>query len=106
MPRSALPVVDPFVHVNAVLSGRHTLAIVWAMNKEPSGCGFNLILKHVPGLTPRTLSIRLKDLEKNQLIVKNVTLSAPIRIRYFLSERGRELAMAAQGLAEWGKKFS
>jgi DNA-binding HxlR family transcriptional regulator len=105
MARTVMPAFDPFEYASKVVSVKYALPIVWALVKEPSGAGFNMVLHSVPGLTPRTLSNRLKGLEKFQLIQKNVTLSPPIRIRYLLTDKGKELAQAAGSLAEWGKKF-
>jgi DNA-binding HxlR family transcriptional regulator len=54
----------------------------------------------VPDITPRALSLRLRQLEDEGLIEKVVS-SAPTHVTYSLSEKGIELTRAINALKDW-----
>ena len=62
---------------------------------------FNEIASAVPGLSDRMLAERLKELEAEGLVVRNVTPCTPVRIDYRLTEKGRALDSVVQALAVW-----
>lgn len=51
---------------------------------------FNALLRAIPTLSPRTLSIRLDDLEKNGLILRE-PYNGSIRVSYRLTAKGEEM---------------
>jgi len=55
----------------------------------------------VEGISDRLLSVRLKELEAEQLIERTVTPTTPVTISYAPTRRGSELIAAAQPLAVW-----
>lgn len=57
-------------------------------------------------ISPRTLSLRLNQLEKNQLITKQVFAEVPPRVEYDLTERGRSLNEIISKMCQWGEKSS
>ena len=60
----------------------------------------------IPGISDRLLSQRLKELEVEHLIVRDVIPSTPVQVRYRLTDKGRELVEALQPLVAWGTKWS
>jgi DNA-binding HxlR family transcriptional regulator len=52
---------------------------------------FKDFLANNPGLSGRVLSMRLKELEGNGIIYKDVTGKHPVSIEYSLTEKGRSL---------------
>ncbi len=52
---------------------------------------FNRIRVNVKGITPKMLSIRLRELEKYKIINRKIVSEYPIRIEYFLTESGKDL---------------
>jgi DNA-binding HxlR family transcriptional regulator len=79
---------------------RWTAAIMLALSR---GAGrFGEILTLVDGLSDRLLSQRLKELEAEGLVVRNVVPTTPVQVRYGLSGSGRELMIALQPLVNWG----
>ena len=52
---------------------------------------FNQFIESIEGINPKTLSTRLKEMEKNGLIRRKVYPETPIRIEYYLTEKGIEL---------------
>ncbi len=52
---------------------------------------FNQLLDNIEGSNPKTLSARLKEMEKANLITRKVYDEVPIRIEYTLTKKGKDL---------------
>jgi DNA-binding HxlR family transcriptional regulator len=59
----------------------------------------------VPGISDRLLSQRLKELEADHLIEREVVPSTPVQVRYRLTTQGVELMDSLQPLVDWGHKW-
>jgi DNA-binding HxlR family transcriptional regulator len=62
---------------------------------------FNEFLANIDGLSPRTLSARLKELEQEQLIVKRVARTAPVSVEYGLTEKGHAVLPILEQMVRW-----
>ena len=62
---------------------------------------FNEFLAHIPGLSPRTLSARLKELEQHELVLKNVARTAPVSIEYTLTQKGNAVLPILEQMVRW-----
>ncbi len=58
-------------------------------------------MKNIIGISPRTLSIRLKELEEAELIKRENFAEIPPRVEYTLTQDGREVRDAIIPLMEW-----
>ena len=65
---------------------------------------FNELMKELKGISPSTLSSMLRDIEKEELIHKEVFREIPPRVEYSLSRRGKELREAILPLLKWATK--
>ncbi len=63
--------------------------------------GFNEFSRKA-NITPRSLSIHLKDLEKNRIISK---ISNGSRSEYALTEKGRDLHKVVASIKKWNVKW-
>ena len=63
---------------------------------------FNQMLDSIEDSNPKTLSARLKEMEKAGLITRKVYDEAPIRIEYNLTKKGKDL----QGILDQMAAFS
>jgi DNA-binding HxlR family transcriptional regulator len=60
----------------------------------------------LPGITPKILSLRLKELTKQGLVKKNVDSSAfPIKSEYSLTVSGREFIIVIKGMKAWALRW-
>jgi len=84
---------------------KYSVEIVNLLVDQSRGRGFNFFLKNIQDINPKTLSTRLKELEKNGIISKQITVGELIRIEYALTEKGIALKQGLQTLDSWGKKF-
>ena len=57
------------------------------------------------GVSGKTLSERLKDLEKNDFVIRNVYPETPVRIEYSLTEKGMSLTPIMQEIESWSKTW-
>ena len=66
---------------------------------------FSEITASVSGLSDRLAAQRLKELERDLLIERQVVASTPVQVRYVITERGRDLLDSLQPLVGWGQKY-
>jgi DNA-binding HxlR family transcriptional regulator len=66
---------------------------------------FSEIIASVPGLSDRLLAQRLKELESERLVVREVIATTPVQVYYRLSERGADLMRSLQPLVDYGQRW-
>lgn len=60
----------------------------------------------LPKITPKLLSLRLKELERDGLISKKIdTSSFPVKSTYKLTKAGEEFIVVAKALKNWSLKW-
>jgi DNA-binding HxlR family transcriptional regulator len=92
--------VCPHFHAAIELIGkRWTGAIVWALTERPQR--FGELSKAVPGVSDRLLSRRLRELEEEGLVQREVEPGSPVRVTYSLTEAGADLGPAIAELKAW-----
>lgn len=65
---------------------------------------YNELRKLISTITERTLSLQLKQLEKDGLISRKVyTKKPPLKVEYALTPFGQSLKPVLLSIAEWGK---
>lgn len=65
--------------------------------------GFNDLKKEVDGISSKVLSESLEDLEEKDLVERNVVSEKPVRVKYSLTDRGKELEPVIAEMADWGR---
>jgi DNA-binding HxlR family transcriptional regulator len=94
----------PRFHRAVELIGRRwSGAILNAMLPGPQ-C-FNELLAIVPGLTDRLLSERLRELESEGLVRRNVLSGPPVRVSYEMTEAGKDLEPVIRALGQWARRW-
>ncbi len=86
-----------------LIGKRWSGAVIRALFRGP--LRFNELLATVPGLSDRLLSERLRELERERIVVREVSPGPPVRVRYALTERGAGLEPAIQALARWAERW-
>ena len=66
---------------------------------------FGEIQRALPKISPRTLSLRLIELENDKLITKKVYAEVPPHTEYSLTRRGRSLNEVICKMREWGENI-
>lgn len=96
--------VCPDFHEAIELIGRRwTGAILCSLIEGPRR--FGELGKVVPGLSDRLLSQRLRELEEEGLVQRDVEAGTPVRVTYSLTETGEALGPAIKELKSWAKQW-
>lgn len=67
---------------------------------------FNEFLETIEGINPKTLSVRLKEMEKNDLITRNVyTDFTPVRVEYQLTDKGHKIRSILEQMASFSLQY-
>jgi DNA-binding HxlR family transcriptional regulator len=60
----------------------------------------------IPAISDNLLSDRLKELEAQGILTRDVESSTPVLIEYRLTERGRDLAPVIDELSRWAERWA
>ncbi len=66
---------------------------------------FNELRRLIPGITQRTLTRQLRDLEADRIVARTVHPEVPPRVEYELTDFGRTLIPILDALYEWGREY-
>ena len=66
---------------------------------------FNTLLNTIPGISPRTLSVRLDNLERAGLVKRTARDSDPQRIRYQLTSKGEDMRHLLREMTSFSLKW-
>jgi DNA-binding HxlR family transcriptional regulator len=96
--------VCPYYHQAIELIGkRWTGAIVESLLPEPRR--FSEIAHAIPQISDRLLSMRLRELESEDIVERRVFEGAPVRVEYALTPKGRALEPAIGALRGWAREW-
>ena len=59
----------------------------------------------IQGINPKTLSLRLKEMQRNGIIGRKVYAETPIKIEYFLTEKGSALQPVLEQMMEFSMRY-
>ena len=86
-----------------IIGRRWTGVIVRALLSGASR--FGEIRSTVPGLSDRLLSERLKELEAEGIVERQVLPETPVRIEYRLTPKGEALASVVTAMSAWAEEW-
>jgi DNA-binding HxlR family transcriptional regulator len=85
-----------------IIGSKWTILILHQLFDSPKR--FGQIQKSLEGISPRTLSLRLQELEKDKLITRKVFAEIPPHVEYSLTKKGQSLNEIICKMREWGEK--
>ncbi|MGC5772134.1 winged helix-turn-helix transcriptional regulator [Paenibacillus pabuli] len=89
--------------VMGLLSGKWKVSILNHLTKGP--LRFNELQRLLPDATQRMITMQLRMLETDGLIIRKVYPVAPPKVEYYLSDLGEELAPMLQMLCKFGTTY-
>lgn len=92
-----------FHHAVELIGRRWTGAIVRTLMDGPHR--FNELLVAIPGISDRLLTERLRELESEKIVAREVQTGSPVRVSYTLTQRGVELQAALDELGRWAERW-
>lgn len=93
-----------FHHAVEVVGKRWTGVILRALLLGTTR--FSDLRAAVPSLSDRMLAARLRELQDEGIVERQVHPETPVRIEYTLTSKGRELQTAIEALSQWAEKWA
>lgn len=94
---------EAFQQAVALLAKRWTPLILFVLSDGPRR--FSEIAAQIEFVSDRMLSERLKELEAEGLIARQVFAEVPVRVEYRLTQQGHDLRPVLQAIAHWASKW-
>lgn len=66
---------------------------------------FNEFLDSIEGINPKTLSARLREMEKNDIIERSVFPGTPVKIEYTITKKGKALKPILEQMAAFSMQY-
>ena len=102
--RKPIPPVCAKYHQAVELIGRRWAgAIIRVL--LPGRARYAAIREAIPEISDRMLSERLRELEAEGVLVRQVVADVPVRVEYQLTEKGRDLEAAVAALGVWAERW-
>jgi DNA-binding HxlR family transcriptional regulator len=98
------PICEHFQRAAALIGKRWVPQIVRAL--QTGSARFGDLKQAIPNISDALLSERLKQLEVEGIVTRDVTPSAPVLIEYHLTQRGRDLTKVMDELASWAERWA
>ena len=92
-----------FSYKLSLINGKYKMTILYTL-MEFGVVRFNEMKKYIGGISYKTLSSTLKELEMDQLIHREEYPQIPPKVEYSLTERGKSLIPILDGMCDWGDK--
>jgi len=104
MNRPLAEALCPRFHKAVELIGRRwTGAVLQMLMSGPKR--FGDLRAAVPEISDRMLSERLKELETEGIVQRDVSQDSPVRVRYGLTEKGRALRGPLDAIETWAHEW-
>jgi len=86
--------------------GKKWVLCVLALLGNNGTMRFNQLLEGLPGISAKTLTDALKDLQRTGLVKREAFAEIPPRVQYHLTKEGRELTMLVAPLMVWADRMA
>lgn len=85
------------------IGDKWTIFVVLSLELLGGRARFSGLERAVPGISQRMLSLTLKNLERDGLVIREVFPEVPPRVEYEMTDLGKSLLLPTQGLVGWAK---
>jgi DNA-binding HxlR family transcriptional regulator len=93
----------PVCRTADIVCGKWTLLLVRELSE---GCSrFCELERSLTGISPRTLSLRLRGLEEEGIVERHTFPEVPPRVEYALTEKGLALLPIIDGMRAYGEEW-
>jgi DNA-binding HxlR family transcriptional regulator len=93
----------PVCRTAEVVCGKWTLLIV--RDLAEGSARFCELERSLEGISPRTLSLRLRALEEEGIVARHTYPEVPPRVEYALTEKGEALVPLIEDMRRYGKHW-
>lgn len=89
---------------NVVMQGKWKFAIIHFLSQKTMR--FGELHRVLPNIRQGYLTQKLRELENDGLVHREVYKEVPPKVEYSLTDIGREFLPVTQAMEEWGKKYN
>jgi DNA-binding HxlR family transcriptional regulator len=93
----------PVCRTSEIISGKWTLLIIRDLAESP--LRFCELERSLAGISPRTLSLRLRCLEEQGVVERRTYPEVPPRVEYALTDKGRALVPLIEDMRAYGRRW-
>jgi DNA-binding HxlR family transcriptional regulator len=86
-----------------IISGKWTLLVIRDLAEGP--CRFCELERSLQGISPRTLSLRLRALEEQGVVARRTYPEVPPRVEYELTDKGNALVPLIEDMRKYGRTW-
>src|ERR1044072_378064 len=93
----------PVCRTADIVCGKWTLLII--RDLAEGRARFGELERSLAGISPRTLSLRLRSLEEEGIVERRTFPEVPPRVEYVLTEKGRALVPIVEDMRAYGREY-
>jgi len=93
----------PVCRTAEIISGKWTLLVI--RDLADGSRRFCELERSLEGISPRTLSLRLRALEEEGIVVRHTFPEVPPRVEYALTEKGTALVPLIEDMRRYGRRW-
>lgn len=86
-----------------IICGKWTMLVI--RDLAEGSTRFSELERSLAGISPRTLSLRLRALEDEGIVVRETYSEVPPRVEYSLTEKGEALVPLIEGMRSYGREW-
>ena len=92
-----------FHYTLSLIQGKYKMSILYALMGYEV-VRFNELKKYIGSISYKTLSVTLKELERDGLVHREEYPQIPPKVEYSLTDRGRSLIPILDQMCSWGEE--
>ncbi|WP_121708605.1 helix-turn-helix domain-containing protein [Streptomyces sp. E5N91] len=89
--------------VVSVLANKWSLYVLSVLGGSDRPLRFSELRRHIEGVTQKSLTQALRNLERDGLLSRTVYPTVPPRVEYALTSLGHEAGVLTTAIADWSK---
>ena len=93
----------PVCRTSEIISGKWTLLVI--RDLADGSRRFCELERSLEGISPRTLSLRLRALEEQGIVKRDTYPEVPPRVEYALTEKGEALVPLIEDMRTYGRRW-
>lgn len=86
-----------------LIGGKYKVLILWHLSDTT--LRFSELSRLIPRATPKMLTQQLRELERDNFLVRTVYPVVPPKVEYSLSEVGKSIIPVLSAMCSWGESY-